>query len=132
MRKPSPRGGEGLVGGPADEASPKGEGEGVAPYPEGVCPPHPTPSPSGRGFRAALCRRRPEGAGEMSRAKLLAWQAGVGLAMLLLWHVLTVYPIIGAPRQIQFFFSTPVDVLARVWREFASGEIWYHLYITLL
>jgi NitT/TauT family transport system permease protein len=68
----------------------------------------------------------------MSRAKLLAWQAGVGLAMLLLWHVLTVYPIIGAPRQIQFFFSTPVDVLARVWREFASGEIWYHLYVTLL
>jgi NitT/TauT family transport system permease protein len=68
----------------------------------------------------------------MSRAKLLAWQAGVGLAMLLVWHVLTVYPIIGAPRQIQFFFSTPIDVLARVWREFASGEIWYHLYVTLL
>jgi NitT/TauT family transport system permease protein len=52
--------------------------------------------------------------------------------MLVLWHVLTVYPIIGAPRQIQFFFSTPIDVLARVWKEFASGDIWYHLYITLL
>jgi NitT/TauT family transport system permease protein len=49
-----------------------------------------------------------------------------------LWHVLTVYPIIGAPRQIQFFFSTPVDVLARVWKEFASGDIWHHLWITLL
>jgi NitT/TauT family transport system permease protein len=68
----------------------------------------------------------------MNRTKLLAWQVGVGLAMLVLWHVLTVYPIIGAPRQIQFFFSTPIDVLARVWKEFASGDIWYHLYITLL
>jgi NitT/TauT family transport system permease protein len=68
----------------------------------------------------------------MSRAKLLVLQVGVGIAMLLLWHVLTVYPIVGAPRQIQFFFSTPLDVLARVWREFASGEIWYHLYVTLL
>jgi NitT/TauT family transport system permease protein len=68
----------------------------------------------------------------MNRTKLIAWQVGVGLAMLVLWHVLTVYPIIGAPRQIQFFFSTPIDVLARVWKEFASGEIWYHLYITLL
>jgi NitT/TauT family transport system permease protein len=68
----------------------------------------------------------------MNRTKLVAWQVGVGLGMLVLWHVLTVYPIIGAPRQIQFFFSTPVDVLARVWKEFASGDIWYHLYITLL
>jgi NitT/TauT family transport system permease protein len=68
----------------------------------------------------------------MNRAKLLVMQVGVGVAMLLLWHVLTVYPILGAPRQIQFFFSTPVDVLARVWKEFVGGDIWYHLYITLL
>jgi NitT/TauT family transport system permease protein len=68
----------------------------------------------------------------VSRAKLLALQVGVGMGMLVLWHLLTVYPIIGAPRQIQFFFSTPIDVLARVWKEFASGDIWYHLYITLL
>ena len=68
----------------------------------------------------------------MNRAKLLAWQVGVGIGMLALWHVLTVYPIIGSPRQIQFFFSTPLQVLARVWTEFAGGDIWYHLYITLL
>ncbi len=68
----------------------------------------------------------------MSRTKLVAWQIGVGIGMLVLWHVLTVYPIIGAPRQVQFFFSTPLDVLARVWKEFASGDIWYHLYITSL
>jgi NitT/TauT family transport system permease protein len=56
----------------------------------------------------------------MNRAKLLAMQVGVGLAMLLLWHVLTVYPILGAPKQVQFFFSTPLDVLARVVKEFAA------------
>jgi NitT/TauT family transport system permease protein len=66
----------------------------------------------------------------MTRAKLIAWQVGVGIAMLALWHVLTVYPVIGEPRKIQFFFSTPLDVLARVGREFVSGEIWYHLWIT--
>jgi NitT/TauT family transport system permease protein len=68
----------------------------------------------------------------MNRTKLLALQVGVGLALLLLWHVLTVYPILGQPKQVQFFFSTPVDVLARVFREFASGDIWRHLYVTLL
>ena len=56
----------------------------------------------------------------MNRAKLLPMQLGVGLAMLLLWHVLTVYPILGAPKQVQFFFSTPLDVLARVVKEFAA------------
>jgi NitT/TauT family transport system permease protein len=68
----------------------------------------------------------------MERLKLTALQIGVGLAALLIWHVLTVYPILGDPKKIQFFFSTPVDVLSRVWREFAGGEIWRHLGITLL
>jgi NitT/TauT family transport system permease protein len=68
----------------------------------------------------------------MNRAKLLALQIGVGLALLLVWHVLTVYPIVGQPKQVQFFFSTPLDVIARGRREFASGEIWRHLYITLV
>jgi NitT/TauT family transport system permease protein len=68
----------------------------------------------------------------MNRSKLFAMQVGVGLGMLLLWHVLTVYPILGQTRQVQFFFSTPVDVLARVWTEFTGGEIWHHLYVTLI
>jgi NitT/TauT family transport system permease protein len=67
----------------------------------------------------------------MNRAKLLGLQVLVGLGMLALWHVLTVYPIVGAPKQVQFFFSTPVDVLARVAKEFAGGDIWRHLGITL-
>jgi NitT/TauT family transport system permease protein len=68
----------------------------------------------------------------MSRTRLLTLQVLVGLGILLLWHVLTVYPIIGQPKQIQFFFSTPVDVLARCWKLFATGEIWRHLGITLV
>jgi NitT/TauT family transport system permease protein len=67
----------------------------------------------------------------VNRSTLLLAQVGVGLALLLVWHVLTVYPILGAPKQIQFFFSTPVDVLARVAREFSSADIWRHLGITL-
>jgi NitT/TauT family transport system permease protein len=68
----------------------------------------------------------------MTRAKLLALQAAVGIALLVVWHVLTVYPILGEPKQVQFFFSTPLDVLARVVKEFAGGDIWRHLWITLV
>jgi NitT/TauT family transport system permease protein len=67
----------------------------------------------------------------MNRLKLLACQLGVAVALLLVWHVITVYPIVGAPKQLQFFFSTPLDVIARVGKEFASSEIWHHLAITL-
>jgi NitT/TauT family transport system permease protein len=68
----------------------------------------------------------------MKRITLFALQIGVGLGLLLLWHVLTVYPLLGQTKTIQFFFSTPVDVLARVAKEFASVEIWRHLWITLV
>jgi NitT/TauT family transport system permease protein len=68
----------------------------------------------------------------MARVKLLSLQILIGLIMLLIWHVLTVYPIIGDPKKIQFFFSTPIDVLVRTWKQFVTGDIWYHLGITLL
>jgi NitT/TauT family transport system permease protein len=68
----------------------------------------------------------------MKRVNLLLMQVGVGLGLLLLWHVLTVYPIFGPTRTIQFFFSTPLDVLARVVKEFSTVEIWGHLWITLV
>jgi NitT/TauT family transport system permease protein len=68
----------------------------------------------------------------MTRAKLLVLQVAVGLALLLSWHVLTAYPIFGPVKQVQFFFATPLDVLARAWSLFASGEIWGHLWITLV
>jgi hypothetical protein len=68
----------------------------------------------------------------MKRVQLVLLQVAVGVGILLLWHVLTAYPILAPTKQTQFFFSTPVDVLARVWKEFTSGEIWGHLWITLL
>jgi NitT/TauT family transport system permease protein len=68
----------------------------------------------------------------MKRLKLTLLQIAVGIGFLVLWHVLTAYPILAPTRQTQFFFSTPIEVLARVWKEFASGEIWRHLGITLL
>ncbi|MFC4171129.1 ABC transporter permease [Microvirga sp. GCM10011540] len=68
----------------------------------------------------------------MNRAKLILLQFAVGLGFLLIWHILTAYPIFAPTRQTQFFFSTPIDVLARVWKEFSSGEIWGHLWITLV
>jgi NitT/TauT family transport system permease protein len=67
----------------------------------------------------------------MNRIKLLALQLGVGVGLIFLWHLFTVYPILGAPKQIQFFFSTPYDVLVRVGKEFISGDVWHHLLITL-
>ena len=67
----------------------------------------------------------------MNRLGLLALQVLVGLAGLAIWHVLTVYPVFGAPKQVQFFFSTPLDVLARTWTEMTNPEIWGHLWITL-
>ena len=67
----------------------------------------------------------------MKRLQLVLLQVAVGLGFLLLWHVLTAYPVLAPTKQTQFFFSTPTDVLARVWKEFASGEIWRHLGITL-
>ena len=67
----------------------------------------------------------------MKRTGLPLLQLAVGLGLLAVWHVLTAYPVLAPTRQTQFFFSTPIDVLARVVKEFASGEIWRHLGITL-
>jgi NitT/TauT family transport system permease protein len=68
----------------------------------------------------------------MKQMKLIVFRIAVGLGFLLLWHVLTAYPILAPTKQTQFFFSTPIDVLTRVLKEFISGEIWRHLGITLL
>ena len=67
----------------------------------------------------------------MNRFGLLALQILVWVAGFAIWHVLTVYPVLGQPRQIQFFFSTPGAVLARSWAEITSPEIWGHIAITL-
>ena len=68
----------------------------------------------------------------MNRLVLLALRIAVALVLLAAWHVLTTVPIGGRKLLDPFFFSTPLDVLARVWKDFAGGGIWRHLGITLL
>ncbi|MSP48561.1 MAG: ABC transporter permease [Alphaproteobacteria bacterium] len=68
----------------------------------------------------------------MNRWTLLALQIGVAIVLLTVWHLLTTVPVNGKKLLDPFFFSTPIDVLARVWKDFYTGTIWRHLGITLL
>lgn len=63
-----------------------------------------------------------------SRPVILLLQVAVLVGFFLLWHVLTVTTNLLSP----FFFGTPLAVLERTVKDFASGAIWYHLGITLL
>ncbi len=67
----------------------------------------------------------------MTRASLLAWQIGVAAALLAIWHIGSSVPVFGVYLMPKFFFSTPTDVLGRVWKMFATGIVWKHLWITL-
>jgi NitT/TauT family transport system permease protein len=67
----------------------------------------------------------------MSRTRLVALQLLVAVTALAIWQVGSTVPIFGTYVLPKFFFSTPVDVFARVWKMFATGMIWKHLWITL-
>ena len=67
----------------------------------------------------------------MNRLTLLALQILVAVVFLLIWHVFTVYPLLGDTKTIQFFFSTPLQVLGRTWTQLTGGDIYFHLGITL-
>ncbi|MDP3410630.1 ABC transporter permease [Bosea sp. (in: a-proteobacteria)] len=67
----------------------------------------------------------------MKRAKLLFLQAMVMVVFLLIWHVVTAYPIMGEVKTIQFFFSTPAAVIGRTWNQLTGTEIYWHIGITL-
>jgi NitT/TauT family transport system permease protein len=66
----------------------------------------------------------------MARITLIVLQLLVAVACILLWHVLTTLPA-SRPFLPPFFFSTPVDVGARIVKWFAEGTIWRHLWVTL-
>ena len=68
----------------------------------------------------------------MRRARLVLLQLLVAVAILLLWYVAGTTTLFGDPQTVRFFFSTPFEVTARIVEWFASGSIWYHLWITLL
>src|SRR6266704_3130829 len=68
----------------------------------------------------------------MSRLTLLVCQLLVAVVVLGLWQLLATVPINGVTLLPPFFFSTPVDVVLRVFKWFADGTIWKHLWITLI
>jgi NitT/TauT family transport system permease protein len=67
----------------------------------------------------------------LPRIKLVTLQVLVCVAALGLWHVGSTVPLGGVYLLPQFFFSTPLDVAERVWKLFATGQVWKHLWITL-
>ena len=67
-----------------------------------------------------------------SRLGLRALQILVGLAGFALWHVLTTVPVGGKPLLDPFFFSRPLEVLARTLKDIRTIALWRHLGITLL
>jgi NitT/TauT family transport system permease protein len=68
----------------------------------------------------------------MNRMTLIVLQLLVAAIAILLWHFLTTVPMSGSkPLVPPFFFSTPLDVVARIHKWFSEGTIWRHLWITL-
>lgn len=75
----------------------------------------------------------------MKRARLLFLQVLVAVALIAVWHFGSTVKIpAGIVTQKAFypldpfFFSTPLAVFERTWKDFYTGVIWYHLGITLL
>jgi NitT/TauT family transport system permease protein len=75
--------------------------------------------------------------GGNGKLRLRIYQALVLALFFVLWHVLT-SPTLLPPfyfaeaNQAAFFFGEPIQVLGRLWRWFASGEIYEHLWVTLV
>jgi NitT/TauT family transport system permease protein len=68
----------------------------------------------------------------MSRVKLLSLQIFVAVVAIGLWHVFTTVEVGGRLLLPPFFFSNPLDVAVRIYTMFAGGQIWRHLWVTLL
>src|SRR5262245_40075856 len=72
-----------------------------------------------------------------SQLRLRLYQ-GLLLALLFVaWHVLTSPTLLpplyfAEPNQAAFFFGEPLKVADRLWSWFASGEIYLHLWVTLI
>jgi NitT/TauT family transport system permease protein len=68
---------------------------------------------------------------------LRLYQALLLVLVFAVWHVLT-SPTLLPPvyfddaNKAAFFFGEPLKVLSRLWNWFASGEIWAHLWVTLV
>jgi NitT/TauT family transport system permease protein len=72
-----------------------------------------------------------------SGTRLRLWQAGLLAALFLLWHVATSPTLLPPlyfddPNRAAFFFGEPVQVFGRIWNWFSGGEIYRHLWVTLV
>ena len=72
-----------------------------------------------------------------NQRRLRAYQALVLVLILLLWYVLTSPTLLPPlyfddPNKAAFFFGEPQKVLDRIWNWFISGEIYRHLWVTLI
>jgi NitT/TauT family transport system permease protein len=67
----------------------------------------------------------------MDRVRLTLLQILVAVVAIVLWHVLTTWPIFGHVILPPFFFSNPMDVGQQIVAWFVSGVIWKHLWVTL-
>ena len=63
---------------------------------------------------------------------LLPLQLLVAFGIVLIWHVGTTMPALVNVKTAQFFFSTPYDIAARVGKMLVEGNIWRHLWVTLV
>ena len=68
---------------------------------------------------------------------LRLYQGLLLVLVFVVWHVLTSPTLLPPlyfddPNKAAFFFGEPVKVLSRLWNWFASGEIWAHLWVTLV
>jgi NitT/TauT family transport system permease protein len=72
-----------------------------------------------------------------SKWAMRLWQVLLLLGMFLLWHVATSPTLLpplyfGDPNRAAFIFGEPLKVFGRVWEWFASGDIYRHLWVTLV
>jgi NitT/TauT family transport system permease protein len=68
---------------------------------------------------------------------LRAWQVALLVGVFLGWHLLTVPGIVpplyfGDPYRAAFLFGEPLKVFGRIWNWFAGGDIYRHLWVTLV
>ncbi|HEX7052904.1 MAG TPA: ABC transporter permease [Burkholderiales bacterium] len=72
-----------------------------------------------------------------SAIKLRLWQVGLLAALFVVWHVATSPTLLPPlyfddPNRAAFFFGEPLKVFGRIWSWFAGGDIYRHLWVTLV